>query len=95
MSAYVPDDVEWTDIGSGVSIHFTKDADHGVYGLWERHVGKDGAPCMGNVFFRDVLPNASPSWVVESREPLTMSPSILCRTCGHHGSIREGKWIPA
>lgn len=32
------------------------------------------------------------SWKVESDEPLTLSPSILCRACGDHGHIRNGKW---
>ena len=29
-----------------------------------------------------------------STDPLTISPSLLCR-CGDHGFIREGRWIPA
>ena len=33
-------------------------------------------------------------WVVEQVQPLTLSPSILCRVCQFHGHIREGKWIP-
>lgn len=35
------------------------------------------------------------SWQVESEEPLTLSPSILCRGCGDHGHIRDGKWVKA
>lgn len=41
-------------------------------------------------------------WQVLSWEPLTLSPSILCRgrnpdgtECGFHGWIRGGKWVPA
>jgi hypothetical protein len=34
-------------------------------------------------------------WTVESWEPLTLSPSLLCRVCGDHGFIRQGKWEPA
>lgn len=33
-------------------------------------------------------------WKVESWDPLTLSPSILC-SCGDHGYIREGKWVRA
>jgi len=29
---------------------------------------------------------------IEQREPLTISPSILCTDCGTHGFIREGRW---
>lgn len=32
------------------------------------------------------------SWKIESADPLTLSPSILCRACGDHGFIRNGKW---
>lgn len=34
-------------------------------------------------------------WQVESWEPLTLSPSLLCRRCGDHGFIRGGVWVPA
>lgn len=29
-----------------------------------------------------------------STDPLTISPSLLCR-CGDHGFIRDGKWVAA
>lgn len=35
------------------------------------------------------------TWKVEQEEPLTLSPSILCRACGDHGFIREGRWVRA
>lgn len=35
------------------------------------------------------------AWTVESEEPLTLSPSIVCRACGDHGHIRDGKWVKA
>jgi len=34
-------------------------------------------------------------WQVESWEPLTISPSVLCLICGDHGFIRNGSWVPA
>ena len=37
----------------------------------------------------------SPVWHVDSVRPLTLSPSLLCTECGHHGFIRDGRWIPA
>lgn len=58
-------------------------------------ITKDGY-CPGQVFFdcqqaREVFPN-HPRWKVESEDPLTLSPSILCKICGDHGFIKEGKW---
>lgn len=34
-------------------------------------------------------------WQVQSIEPLTISPSVLCVPCGDHGFIREGRWVRA
>jgi hypothetical protein len=39
-------------------------------------------------------PVNAPTWTLESRDPMTLSPSLLCG-CGHHGFIRDGKWVPA
>ena len=32
-----------------------------------------------------------PLWQVQSMDPLTLSPSLLCN-CGDHGWVKEGKW---
>lgn len=54
--------------------------------------------CNGVVGSRDSLP-VKPAWRdgwdVLSVEPLTLSPSLLCRVCGHHGFITNGKWVPS
>lgn len=38
---------------------------------------------------------AEACWRVESWDPLTISPSLLCLTCGDHGFIRAGRWVRA
>jgi len=43
---------------------------------------------------RDLMPDRA-IWQVESWEPLTLAPSLLCRVCGSHGFIRGGRWLPA
>lgn len=58
---------------------------------------KTGEPCSGGIMFdtptvRRVFPEAA-RWVVESWEPLTLSPSLLC-SCGDHGFVRNGRWEP-
>lgn len=40
-------------------------------------------------------PENAEGWDVISEDPLTLSPSVLCRSCGFHGFIRGGKWMPA
>lgn len=33
-------------------------------------------------------------WTVVSEKPLTLTPSLLCKSCGFHGHFRDGKWVP-
>lgn len=68
------------------------------YGLRIYHHNQDGKWCAGFVTFagdvqREVAPNAA-TWDVQSWNPLTLSPSVLC-SCGDHGFIREGRWVRA
>lgn len=64
--------------------------------------------CCGHVYLdgpvtRRVLSDPERRiWAVQSWDPLTISPSVLCRgrntdgtECGFHGFIRDGKWVPA
>lgn len=75
------------------------DPDEAVGGIVE-HQKPDGSVCAGGVTFDTprgrALAGRSPGgavWQVQSWEPLTLSPSLLC-SCGDHGFIREGKWVP-
>jgi hypothetical protein len=57
--------------------------------------------CEGGIVFDtpttqvlDAMHGASARWQVESWDPLTISPSVLC-DCGDHGFIRAGRWVAA
>jgi hypothetical protein len=70
------------------------------YSLILFHQTPEGAPCSGAVTFdgevqQRVEASGRSTWTVESWDPLTLSPSILCQRCGHHGFIREGRWVDA
>jgi hypothetical protein len=63
-----------------------------------------GRRCMGSIMFdteeaRQAVPEhfnrGSAVWQLNSLEPLDVSPSLLCTTCGHHGFIKGGRWVPA
>ena len=102
---------EFTDLGHGHAYAWTswspdrnlnpqyKDIqDVERYGILLKHSNPDGNPCMGGVIFEgpvadEIHPDA-PKWEVESWMPLTLRPSILC-SCGDHGYLRDGKWLPA
>ena len=56
-----------------------------------------GGECEGAITFDSPLARehfSGPFWTVESWEPLTLSPSLLCH-CGDHGYIKQGRWVPA
>lgn len=66
-------------------------------GIHEYHLGVAGKLCCGFVGFdtpetHEVTTPQSPKWQVESWDPLTLSPSLLCRRCGNHGFLRSGCW---
>lgn len=69
-------------------------------GMSFNHPRQDtGARCGGYVTFdtpvaRQVFAGRS-FWKVESWEPMTLSPSLLCTACGRHGFIRKGRWVEA
>ncbi len=94
------DGVHWMDMGSGVLLSWLVDTDERMTGLVHRHPRPDGTPCGSSAIMLDV-PGARedwpdlPLWSVERWDPLTLSPSVLCRACGAHGWVREGRWVEA
>ena len=70
-------------------------------GIQEYHQKADGQWCAGWIAFAGTSWANSfkdppiTTWTVIQREPLTLSPSILCRSCGSHGHITNGRWVPA
>jgi hypothetical protein len=89
---------EPVSIGSDITITLAE-YEGEIVGLTEAHRDKAGNVCMGFVRFEGSrggygADNAA-KWKVESAKPLTLSPSVLCRSCGNHGFIREGKWVVA
>jgi hypothetical protein len=60
-----------------------------------RHKMSDGEDCEGVITFDVPVAHEcsdGPFWQVESWEPLTLSPSLLCH-CGDHGFIKQGRWV--
>lgn len=85
---------EWVDIGEGVSIQFRYLPDETKPGgIAYRHPNGKGGFCEGWVPFNETL-GSEHGWDVVCEKPLTLSPSLLCRACGHHGHIRNGVWTP-
>lgn len=98
MSYYGPEPPEDAiPLGHDVYINRLVDKAGNWIAIHEFHRAGDGW-CGGFVPFdvpSDYLTGREPKWKVESYDPLTLSPSLLCTACGHHGYIRQGAWVPA
>lgn len=82
-------------LGPGRTLQRVDNSDGTVYGFIETHPRPDnGQPCEGGIALRTAEVK-HPSWVVESVDPITLSPSILCKGCGTHGFVTDGKWVTA
>lgn len=62
---------------------------------------RTGAPCAGYAEL-DTSPSAQPgrTWRLVAGDAkalagLTLEPSLQCTSCGDHGWIKAGKWLPA
>lgn len=80
------------DLGEGVVIE-RRYIDGQLDGIWYEHPSTVSASgrCSG---YAPVKPAWKDGWDVVSVKPLTLAPSLVCRACGHHGFIREGRWVP-
>jgi hypothetical protein len=83
---------QWIDVGSG---HRVQLLDGGGV-LWEHDTPPGYANGIYSIRRHEVSPNEGATWMVEQREPLTLSPSLHCDPaiggCGAHGFIRDGRW---
>jgi hypothetical protein len=90
------------DIGGGHSIRFVEYKDDLRAALHDYHQRPDGGgQCQGFITFeggawaREFKENPLATWKVVKWDPLTLTPSLLCRACGDHGFIENGKWRKA
>lgn len=91
MTVCTRDPIE--DIGLGVTIE-RRYMDGSLRGIAYWHPDpKTGESCHGWVSVPDEEGWPKDSWTLVSEHPLTLSPSLLCRACGHHGFIQQGKWV--
>lgn len=85
------------DLGDGRGLWFVRKGDVDPWGAQYSHpdARESGRECGGYITFDgpEQRKESRPLWTVESWEPLTLTPSLLCKTCGSHGWIRNGKWV--
>lgn len=93
------DQSAWIDIGYNHAYCF-REFEGDLHALIVySHLRPDGSYCEGHVtpsgsaWAKDMT--TLETWDVQSFEPLSMTPSLLCRACKDHGFITRGKWVPA
>lgn len=81
-----------------------EEAGHGVKIQYRKLIMEDGHVVSGVAYWHDCPKghhggyanlNGPDPWTLISEDPLTISPSLLCPACGHHGFVRDSKWVPA
>lgn len=94
-------DMQMHELGHDVWWTGVMDADGNWIGILEWHEcgaqnATDGGVSAGGVNFENAPESVQgPRWQLLKADPLTIAPSVLCRTCGLHGFIREGRWVTA
>lgn len=80
---------------------FVAEPDVDRWGAIIDHPRPDGTgTCRSGVTFdgeaqRRIIDDGRALWQVQVWEPLTLTPSVRCGTCGDHGNVTGGRWIPA
>jgi hypothetical protein len=94
-----PEDILWLDDDHAITwSQWPGESEPNGGILWHRK--PEGDWCCGSWYIRHPTYNGKrlsadvTLWTLESRDPLTLSPSFLCH-CGHHGFIRNGAWVAA
>jgi len=60
---------------------------------WDQNAGHWCGGWLGFTNVEGHIPRSKHELV--SEDPLTVTPSLLCPTCQHHGWIRDGHWVSA
>lgn len=83
-----------TEIGHDVAIRMVGEgAERKLY--WEHRCKLDlsASVALGHIVFRQ--DGHANGWDLVSEEPLTVGGSLLCGSCGRHGFVTAGTWVPA
>ena len=90
----------WIDLGDNHSMRFLEFEGDAKSAFEYKHFRPDGTECIGHISitgaaWAQAFNNKIETWDVQSWEPFTCTPSLLCRVCGDHGFITDGKWVKA
>lgn len=83
------------DLGPGRYMESVMDYNDRLIGWLHTHPDARGAvvPCQSFCAVRTL--DGSQVYEITRDDPLTLTPSLRCPTCGDHGIVVDGKWEPA
>jgi len=87
------------DLGNGYIGHLIEASEaqphpSGYAGITIEHTRPDGRQC-GHIATWDGSQGPNRTWTLVLLDPLHIEPSLLCRVCGDHGFVRNGRWQSA
>ena len=88
------------DLGDSHTLQWSRYKDDAHAGATVAHKKPDGSDCAGFISiaggqWAKEFESGIATWTLESVDPVTLSPSLLCVNCGDHGFVRQGKWVRA
>jgi hypothetical protein len=98
MEIWPSSDIVMHYLNESLSYSTTVDTEGNKIGilLWHNCSDSKPQPSPSGILFDSAPAKFSgPRWQLIQENPLTINPSILCRGCGLHGFIRQGKWVDA
>lgn len=82
------------DLGYGHYFEVVIGNDERLVGWLHTHPDARGGAALCQSFCTVRPLNGAPVHQILCADPLTLTPSLLCRTCGAHGNVVNGKWEP-
>lgn len=82
------------ELGHGHTFEVMLGKDEELIGWLHTHPDARGRTELCQSFCAVKQIDSHPVHQVVCAEPLTLTPSLLCRTCGAHGHVTNGKWEP-
>lgn len=82
------------DLGYGHVFEVVVNQDDALIGWLHTHPDARNLDVLCQSFCAVQPLSDAPVHTVVSIDPLTLEPSLKCRTCGAHGHVRNGKWEP-
>lgn len=82
------------ELGHGHVFEVVLDKDDALIGWLHTHPDARNADALCQSFCAVRPLNGAPVHQVISSDPLTLTPSLKCRTCGAHGEVINGQWEP-